>query len=40
MARKSNALTAREVATIKAPGWYADGAGLCKLQVLVERFVN
>ncbi len=37
MARKSNALTAREV---KAPGWYADGAGLCKLQVLAERFVN
>ncbi len=28
MARKSNALTAREVATIKVPGWYADGAGL------------
>ncbi len=28
MARKSNALTAREVATIKVPGRYADGAGL------------
>lgn len=28
MARKSNALTAREVATIKSPGRYADGAGL------------
>ena len=28
MARKSNALTAREVTAIKVPGRYADGAGL------------